>query len=172
MRFCLPGFFHFCRRCFPLSQFPIRSSSKNNSRRRRTGSCRPKSKGASGRAANAIANRLGASSATMDLQSIAKVALVPGRGLGEQAHSGVAIRRASAWLSARRLVPQIAPSRSRPLVQAEDWIGPHSAGVPFVEKPPLYFLVAEEAADLLAPWLPLHDAARRTSVFRMVICLG
>src|SRR5438128_7973522 len=58
------------------------------------------------------------------------------------------------------------------LAQTEDWIVPHSAGVPFVEKPPLYFLVAEEAADLLAPWLPLHDAARLVNVLWMLIVLG
>src|ERR1700688_2519855 len=48
--------------------------------------------------------------------------------------------------------------------KTEDWIVPHSAGRPFLEKPPLYYLVAEEFSDALAPWLPLHDGARLSNL--------
>ena len=45
------------------------------------------------------------------------------------------------------------------VVDGGDWVVPHLAGEPFVEKPPLFF----DAAALLAktlPALPLHEAAR------------
>src|SRR5438270_2995998 len=59
--------------------------------------------------------------------------------------------------------------------QTEDWIVPYSAGLPFMEKPPLYFLVAEESAEIFSPWLPLHDGARLANAAWMLIvfaCLG
>jgi 4-amino-4-deoxy-L-arabinose transferase-like glycosyltransferase len=55
---------------------------------------------------------------------------------------------------------------------SENWIVPRSAGAPFLEKPPLYYLVAEESADALRGVLPLHDAARLTNVFWMAIVIG
>src|SRR5215472_4545702 len=56
--------------------------------------------------------------------------------------------------------------------QTEDWVVPQSAGRPFMEKPPLYFLVAEETADVFESWLPLHDAARLSNVLWMFIVIG
>jgi len=41
-----------------------------------------------------------------------------------------------------------------------DWVVPSLAGEPFVEKPPLFFLVAAGFAHLFGQALPLHDAAR------------
>ncbi|HKE39868.1 MAG TPA: glycosyltransferase family 39 protein [Casimicrobiaceae bacterium] len=41
-----------------------------------------------------------------------------------------------------------------------DWVVPSLAGEPFVEKPPLFFLVAVGFAQLFGQVLPLHDAAR------------
>jgi 4-amino-4-deoxy-L-arabinose transferase-like glycosyltransferase len=44
--------------------------------------------------------------------------------------------------------------------------------LPFVEKPPLYFSMAEASADLFADWLPLHDAARLANALWMAIVFG
>ena len=58
--------------------------------------------------------------------------------------------------------------------QTEDWVVPQSAGRPFMEKPPLYFLVAEETVDVF-DWLPLHDAARLSNVlwmFMVIACIA
>jgi 4-amino-4-deoxy-L-arabinose transferase-like glycosyltransferase len=41
-----------------------------------------------------------------------------------------------------------------------DWVAPMLAGEPFVEKPPLFIIVAGSMAHLLGGVLPLHDAAR------------
>ena len=49
------------------------------------------------------------------------------------------------------------------MLQSGDWIVPHLAGEPFMEKPPLYHWVAAATATLASPWLPLHDGARLAS---------
>jgi 4-amino-4-deoxy-L-arabinose transferase-like glycosyltransferase len=49
------------------------------------------------------------------------------------------------------------------LLQTGDWVVPHVAGEPFMEKPPLFHLVAAILAKLAAPVLPLHDGARLAS---------
>ena len=49
------------------------------------------------------------------------------------------------------------------MLQSGDWIVPHLAGEPFMEKPPLYHWVAAATATLSSPWLPLHDGARLAS---------
>src|SRR5438128_11550990 len=41
-----------------------------------------------------------------------------------------------------------------------DWVVPSLAGEPFVEKPPLFFILAAAFARLFGRVLPLHDAAR------------
>ena len=46
-----------------------------------------------------------------------------------------------------------------------DWVVPSLAGEPFVEKPPLFFLVAAGFARVFAHALPLHDAARLATGF-------
>jgi 4-amino-4-deoxy-L-arabinose transferase-like glycosyltransferase len=56
--------------------------------------------------------------------------------------------------------------------RSDDWVVPRSAGRPFMEKPPLYFVVAEETADLFDEWLPLHDAARLSDALWMFIVIG
>ncbi len=58
------------------------------------------------------------------------------------------------------------------LRHTEDWIVPRSAGLPFLEKPPLYFLVAEASADVFSPWLEVHDGARLANALWMVIVFG
>ena len=49
------------------------------------------------------------------------------------------------------------------MLQSGDWIVPHLAGEPFMEKPPLYHWVAAATATLASPLLPLHDGARLAS---------
>ncbi|MBV8939726.1 MAG: glycosyl transferase [Alphaproteobacteria bacterium] len=49
------------------------------------------------------------------------------------------------------------------------WLVPTNAGVPFMEKPPLYYWTAVWFCRLLGGWLPLHDAARLSSVMYMLI---
>lgn len=46
------------------------------------------------------------------------------------------------------------------LLQSGNWVVPMLAGEPFMEKPPLAYLVAAAFGWLLSPILPLHDAAR------------
>lgn len=46
------------------------------------------------------------------------------------------------------------------ILQGGSWIIPQIAGEPFVDKPPLFHLVAAACANLLSPLLPLHDGAR------------
>lgn len=46
-----------------------------------------------------------------------------------------------------------------------DWIVPSLAGEPFVEKPPLFFVVAAGFARAFGHVLPLHDAARLATGF-------
>ncbi|MCY7388367.1 MAG: hypothetical protein LH481_09930 [Burkholderiales bacterium] len=49
------------------------------------------------------------------------------------------------------------------MLQSGDWIVPHLAGEPFMEKPPLYHWVAAVTATLTSSILPLHDGARLAS---------
>jgi 4-amino-4-deoxy-L-arabinose transferase-like glycosyltransferase len=46
-----------------------------------------------------------------------------------------------------------------------DWVVPMLAGEPFVEKPPLYYLVGAAFVRGFSHWLPPHDAARLASGF-------
>lgn len=57
------------------------------------------------------------------------------------------------------------------MLQSGDYVVPTMAGEPFMEKPPLFYWVAAFLAQLLSPWLPLHDGARlATGVFMAVTC--
>ena len=56
--------------------------------------------------------------------------------------------------------------------ESGDWVVPQLAGEPFMEKPPLFFLVASEFAHLFAPPLAVHDAARIAAPFFMVIAIA
>ncbi len=54
------------------------------------------------------------------------------------------------------------------LMRSGDWVVPTLAGEPFMEKPPLYYLLAAACARLAAPLLAMHDAARLASA----MCVG
>src|SRR5437870_2014062 len=58
------------------------------------------------------------------------------------------------------------------IYESEDWVVPVSAGQSFMENPPLYFVVAEETADLLERWLPIHDGARLSNLLWMAAVVG
>lgn len=46
-----------------------------------------------------------------------------------------------------------------------DWLVPSLAGMPAMDKPPLFYWTAALFAEMLSPWLPLHDGARFASAF-------
>jgi 4-amino-4-deoxy-L-arabinose transferase-like glycosyltransferase/membrane-associated phospholipid phosphatase len=52
---------------------------------------------------------------------------------------------------------------------SHDWVVPMLTGEPFMEKPPLYYLSATFFMQWFSPWLPLHDAARLTSGFFVIL---
>jgi 4-amino-4-deoxy-L-arabinose transferase-like glycosyltransferase len=52
------------------------------------------------------------------------------------------------------------------LLQGGSWLAPTLAGEPFIDEPPLYYLISAATAWLASPLLPLHDGARlATGVF-------
>jgi 4-amino-4-deoxy-L-arabinose transferase-like glycosyltransferase len=55
------------------------------------------------------------------------------------------------------------------ILTSGDWVIPTLAGEPFMEKPPIYFLVAALSAKLASPWLPTHDGARLASGLFMLV---
>ena len=55
------------------------------------------------------------------------------------------------------------------MLDTSDWLVPTLAGEPFMEKPPLFYWVASSFAYLLSGYMPLHDAARLTSGFFMLV---
>lgn len=57
------------------------------------------------------------------------------------------------------------------LLKTGDWIVPYLGGEPFMEKPPLFHLVAALLGKLTAPMLPLPDGARLASVFFVALAL-
>lgn len=57
------------------------------------------------------------------------------------------------------------------ILQTGDWLVPMLAGEPFLDRPPLYYLVAALFAKTFSPALPLHDAARLASGFFNAITL-
>lgn len=57
------------------------------------------------------------------------------------------------------------------MLRSGDWVVPTLAGEPFMEKPPLFFIVATQFVRLFSPLLPAHDAARlATGFFMLVTC--
>ena len=57
-------------------------------------------------------------------------------------------------------------------LRSGDWVVPTLAGEPFVEKPPLFYIVAGSLAQIADGVLPLHDAARlATGVFVAIALL-
>jgi len=50
------------------------------------------------------------------------------------------------------------------ILQTGDWVVPNVAGVPFLEKPPLYFISAALAARTFAPFFELPDAIRLVNI--------
>jgi len=57
------------------------------------------------------------------------------------------------------------------ILKSGDWLVPTLANLPFMEKPPLYFVTAAIFTKLLSPLLAPHDAARLTSGFFMALTL-
>lgn len=57
------------------------------------------------------------------------------------------------------------------MLKSGDWVVPTLAGEPFMEKPPLYYLVASGFAHVFSPGLPEHDAARLASGMFMALTL-
>jgi 4-amino-4-deoxy-L-arabinose transferase-like glycosyltransferase len=55
------------------------------------------------------------------------------------------------------------------ILQTGDWVVPTVAGEPFMEKPPLFYLTAAGFARLFSPVLPIHDGARLTSGFFILL---
>src|SRR5450759_2499250 len=58
------------------------------------------------------------------------------------------------------------------MLQSGDWIVPHLAGEPFMEKPPLYHWIGAATATLTSSFLPLHDGARLASGLFIGITIG
>ena len=58
------------------------------------------------------------------------------------------------------------------MLQSGDWIVPHLAGDPFMEKPPLYHWFGAATATLTRSFLPLHDGARLASGLFIGITIG
>ena len=57
-------------------------------------------------------------------------------------------------------------------LRGDHWLVPMLAGEPFMEKPPLYYLVAACSARLFSGLLPLHDGARIASGFFTALTAG
>ncbi len=58
------------------------------------------------------------------------------------------------------------------IVRTGDWVVPRLAGEPFLEKPPLFYLVAAGFAKVLSPWMPMHDASRFACILFMLTTLA
>jgi 4-amino-4-deoxy-L-arabinose transferase-like glycosyltransferase len=58
------------------------------------------------------------------------------------------------------------------MLRTGDWVVPTVGGIPFVEKPPLYYWVSWATAAIASPFLPLHDGARIASALFVVASLA
>lgn len=59
----------------------------------------------------------------------------------------------------------------RTMLASHDWLVPMVSGLPFVEKPPLYYWVAALFTTALSPGLAPHDAARLATTFFVAVSL-
>jgi 4-amino-4-deoxy-L-arabinose transferase-like glycosyltransferase len=57
------------------------------------------------------------------------------------------------------------------ILNTHDWVVPTLTGQPFMEKPPLYYIAASFFINTFSSILPLHDAARLTSGFFMILAV-
>jgi len=57
------------------------------------------------------------------------------------------------------------------IIRGGSWVIPQIAGEPFVDKPPLFHLIAALSAQLFSPILPLHDGARLAAGFWLGLAL-
>ncbi len=57
------------------------------------------------------------------------------------------------------------------MLTSGDWIVPSNAGIPFMEKPPLYYWTGAVLAAITSSLLPLHDGARLASGFFSALTL-
>ncbi|MDQ3195615.1 MAG: glycosyltransferase family 39 protein [Pseudomonadota bacterium] len=57
------------------------------------------------------------------------------------------------------------------ILQNGNWLTPKLAGEPFMQNPPLYYMVAAGFARLFEPLLPLHDGARLASGLFLILTL-
>ena len=57
------------------------------------------------------------------------------------------------------------------ILQSRDWLIPTLAGVPYLDKPPLFYMTAAMFAKLFSPILALHDGARLASGFYTTLTL-
>ncbi|HET7672350.1 MAG TPA: hypothetical protein VFK84_18225 [Burkholderiales bacterium] len=58
------------------------------------------------------------------------------------------------------------------ILESGEWLVPTLGGLPFVEKPPIFFWTAALFAKLFGGILPLHDAARLAAGFYVALTLG
>ena len=57
------------------------------------------------------------------------------------------------------------------ILRGGSWLTPALAGEPFLDEPPLYYLIAAATAQLASPLLPLHDGARLATGLFMALTL-
>ena len=57
------------------------------------------------------------------------------------------------------------------ILESGDWLVPTLAGVPFVEKPPLFFWTAAVFSHAFGWLMPVHDAARLATAFYTALTL-
>jgi 4-amino-4-deoxy-L-arabinose transferase-like glycosyltransferase len=58
------------------------------------------------------------------------------------------------------------------VLETGEWLVPTLGGLPFVEKPPIFFWTAAVFAKIFGGVLPLHDAARLAAGFYVALTLG
>lgn len=58
------------------------------------------------------------------------------------------------------------------ILDTGDWVVPTLGGEPFMEKPPLFYIVAAITADAFSRWLALHDGARLAATLFIAIGLA
>lgn len=56
-------------------------------------------------------------------------------------------------------------------IEGGNWIIPKIADIPFMEKPPFFYILASYFAQIFHPWLEYHDGARLTNGFFLILTL-